>query len=144
MLLCQDRAARSHPAHHRDTLVLPQANAAGSAGQHLDIALALQGSEMVFGGIGRAEAQLRSNFRAGGWKTGGLKKIGDQLQHFGLTCGQFIHGPSPVTVIIYRHREFARGRPKTVSRSDPRSAVWLDLVLQLPSLTFSLHLKLLR
>src|SRR3954464_14911791 len=92
MLLGEDGIAGGHTTDHGNAETLPQSNAARGARQHLDVALALQRTQMIFGGVRRTKAELFGNFGAGRWKAGRLQEIGDQLQHFGLGCGQFIHG----------------------------------------------------
>ena len=87
----KDRAACRDPADQRQAKLLLQPDAARGAGQQFYEAFPGQGLEMVFGGIGGAEAEDAGDLGARRRKPGVLGEIIDQAQDFGLAWGQFIH-----------------------------------------------------
>jgi len=65
-----------------------QADAARCAGGELDGPFACQGLEMVFGGVGRLEAQGPGDFGSRGRKAGTLDFAADDIQDLLLTLGK--------------------------------------------------------
>mgnify|MGYP006154908861 CR=1 FL=1 len=64
------------------------ADAAGSARRHFDRALAGKGLEVLLGGVGRLEAQLLSDFRAG-WRVAVVFQAAfDEGENLGLAWRQ--------------------------------------------------------
>ncbi len=71
MLFSQNRPAGSHATDERQTQLFAQnvfeLNAARSAGNEIDHAFALQGAQVLLGGIRRLEAEVRAiSARVGG------------------------------------------------------------------------------
>jgi len=68
-----------------------EADAAGSAADQLDDALARQRLQVLFGGIGRFESEFIGDFGARGWRTGACDGALDEVQDL-LLAGCKLHG----------------------------------------------------
>src|SRR5690554_377893 len=97
MLLSQNRAARSHLTNNRQTRILRffrQPDAPAGARDHLNRALAGKCTQMLFGGIRRAEPKFGSDFRPGGWIAGFIHIPTDNVEYLTLPRSEF-HGWFP-------------------------------------------------
>src|SRR5260221_14386911 len=101
MLFGQDRTAGSDAPDERQSQLFTQnvleLNAAGSAGDEIDDALALQGAQVFLGCIRRLEAQSARDFRACGRHSVFHDGVLNEPQDLGLTGGKVRHA-SPVYV----------------------------------------------
>ena len=64
-------------------------DAARGGGRQADVTFAFQRAQMVFGGIGRTEAQLAGDFGPGGRPARLLDGLPDEIQDLGLSGGEF-------------------------------------------------------
>ena len=69
-----------------------QLNTTRGAGHQFQHALALKGTQMVFGGIGGLEAQPTSNFRTRGRHTVFLDVVADEFEDLLLAGSEIRHG----------------------------------------------------
>src|SRR5580700_3629459 len=101
MFLGQDRTAGGDPPDERQPQLLAQnvleLNAARSAGDEIDDALALQGAQVLLGGIRRLETQGARDFRARRRHPAFRDGVLDEPQNLGLTGSKVRHA-SPVYV----------------------------------------------
>ncbi len=96
----QDRLAGGDAPHQRDarrvTGRLEDLDAARDAGDELDDALALEGAEVLLGGIGRAEAELPGDLGPCRWHPSVVDDLLDEGEDFCLAVGELGHGRQPV------------------------------------------------
>src|SRR5690606_3509784 len=88
ILFGEDGVAGGDAADDGDALVfLGDTDAARGAGDHLDRALAGQRLQMLFGGVGRFEAEFAGDIGAGRGIAGFVGIAANQIQNFLLTLG---------------------------------------------------------
>src|SRR5271156_404591 len=101
MFFGQDRTAGGNPPDERQSQLFTQnvleLNAARGAGDEIDDAFALQGAQMLFGGIRRLEAQSARDFRARGWHPAFPDGVLDEPEDLSL-AGREVRHASPVYV----------------------------------------------
>src|ERR1700722_890747 len=101
MLFSQDRTAGSDAPDERQPQLLTQnvfqLNAARGAGNEVDNALALQGAQVLLGGIRRFETERARDFRARGRHSAFHNGVLNEPKDLSLTGGKVRHA-SPVYV----------------------------------------------
>src|SRR5271168_1645078 len=101
MFLGQDRTAGGHAADERQTQLFTQnvfqLNAARSNGDQIDHAFALQGAQVLIGGIRRLETERARYFRAGRRHAAFGNSVLNQPEDLSL-AGRKIRHASPVYV----------------------------------------------
>src|SRR6185503_16741539 len=99
VLLGEDRAASGHAADERQAELLAQRvlqhDAARAPRHQGDYALALQGAQVLLGGVGGAEAERFRDLRTRGWQPVRSDCVLDELEDLALAGREVRHG-SPV------------------------------------------------
>jgi hypothetical protein len=102
VLLGEDRAAGGHAADQRQAELLAQRilqhDAAGTARDQRDHAFALQGAQVLFRGVGGAEAERLRNFRARRRQAVGGDRVLDELEDLALAGREIVRHGSPVWI----------------------------------------------
>ena len=95
VFLRENRVTGRNLADERQAHLLTQRvlelDAARGARQEFEHALALQGPQVFFSGIGRLEPELPGNFGARRWHAGFGNKLLNHLENLLLSGGQFAH-----------------------------------------------------